>query len=293
MVATKAQWIVPVLASMAAHAAGLCAVGMYCGWARQREAAEAPALRHAARGSPVMEVFLVPVEEPGVMGSGEEKPESRLPEPARVAIAPPDAPRAMPVEMPSEPQPKAAAPPRPCEAPVRPERERWFVSEPVIASAAAAPPLPELDVVSDKEPRARKVEESHRPQSVVFAAKPSQVTTAPAKAAPATAGESHGLRAGGSAAEPGADSGAQPADGIRPEYPPSCIRRGEQGLVLVEVHVLADGSADDARIVKSSGFRELDCSALASARKARYTPAHRGGEPIAAWAVLPVRFVLR
>jgi TonB family protein len=71
------------------------------------------------------------------------------------------------------------------------------------------------------------------------------------------------------------------------------IREGKAGSADVEVYVLPTGRVADARIIRSSGFEELDQSTLAEAkRKWRLLPATRDGVPIAQWHRLRVTFKL-
>lgn len=253
---------------MAAHAAGFCAVGAYCGWVKLRDAEAAPARVQAVRGTPAVEVFLVSSRELRAMELREARraaPPARAPRP--VEIAPPDEPRVLPVELPDEPQPMAAATTaQPADAPAQRPRPRWFIGEPNRVIAAAEQPRTQEVRKPEETPPAQPAGPQEPPRPVIAAASPSQA---------------------------GADCGAQSVEAIRPEYPPACIRRGEQGLVLVEVRVLSDGSAGDVRIAKGSGYRALDEAAVQAARKARYTPARRGGRSVDAWVTLPVRFVLK
>ena len=79
----------------------------------------------------------------------------------------------------------------------------------------------------------------------------------------------------------------------QPVYPAQLIREGKTGSADVEVYVLPTGRVGEARIVRSSGFEELDRSTLAEAkRKWRLLPATRDGVPIAQWHRLRVTFKL-
>jgi len=79
----------------------------------------------------------------------------------------------------------------------------------------------------------------------------------------------------------------------KPEYSPRMIREGNQGTIEIEVHVLPNGRVDDARVVKSTGFTELDLAAIAEAkRRWRLLPATSDGVPIAQWHRLRVTFKL-
>ena len=45
---------------------------------------------------------------------------------------------------------------------------------------------------------------------------------------------------------------------IQPPYPAESVRAGEQGSVLVEVTIGADGKPTQSRVVTSSGYARLD-----------------------------------
>lgn len=75
-----------------------------------------------------------------------------------------------------------------------------------------------------------------------------------------------------------------------PNYPPVSRRMGEEGQVLLDVHIQPDGSVDDVKLKRSSGFPRLDEAAVQAVRRWRYVPARRGNEPIAYWYVQPVKF---
>jgi len=80
----------------------------------------------------------------------------------------------------------------------------------------------------------------------------------------------------------------------RPAYSASYIRQGIEGSVDVEVYVLADGRVGDARILRSSGFEQMDQATLVEAkRRWRLVPATRDGTPFAQWYRLRVKFELK
>jgi protein TonB len=80
----------------------------------------------------------------------------------------------------------------------------------------------------------------------------------------------------------------------QPPYPPMMVRQGNQGTVDLEVYVLPSGRVGDARVIKSTGWEELDRSAIAEAKRYwRLLPATRDGEAIAQWHKLRVTFKLK
>jgi protein TonB len=46
-------------------------------------------------------------------------------------------------------------------------------------------------------------------------------------------------------------------------------------------------------VQRSSGFEMLDRAAIAAVRRWVFEPGRRGGNPVAAWVQVPVRFALR
>lgn len=78
----------------------------------------------------------------------------------------------------------------------------------------------------------------------------------------------------------------------RPVYPAMSRRLGEEGRVMLEVHINADGIPSKVTIHKSSGFPRLDDSAFEAVKRWKFAPARRGGEAIASVAIVPIPFVL-
>lgn len=58
---------------------------------------------------------------------------------------------------------------------------------------------------------------------------------------------------------------------IRPKYPRSSRKRGEEGVVEVEVEVNSEGMVDSATIHLSSGYKSLDEAALEAVKFASFT----------------------
>ncbi len=95
------------------------------------------------------------------------------------------------------------------------------------------------------------------------------------------------------AAEPGVVDGAKLAKPIAPEYPPACIRRGQQGTVILDIRVLSTGRAGEIKLFRSSGHAKLDAAAIDAARQARFTPARKNGRNVESQVKLPVKFLLK
>lgn len=81
-------------------------------------------------------------------------------------------------------------------------------------------------------------------------------------------------------------------DNPSPVYPPLARRAGEQGRVLLRVHVTADGQADDVLLRESSGSPRLDAAAQDAVRRWRFVPANQSGRAVAAWVIVPITFTL-
>lgn len=89
------------------------------------------------------------------------------------------------------------------------------------------------------------------------------------------------------------DAPPRPKRAIRPDYPKGSRQRGEQGDVVVEMMVNPQGEVDEATVVSSSGFVELDEAALRAVRFAKFTPARSGGETVASIARITLAFKLK
>lgn len=77
-----------------------------------------------------------------------------------------------------------------------------------------------------------------------------------------------------------------------PIYPALSRQNGEQGKVLVRVFVNENGKAEKVTLKKSSGYEQLDDSALETVKNWQFVPAHRGAEAVSAWVVIPISFSL-
>jgi len=103
-------------------------------------------------------------------------------------------------------------------------------------------------------------------------------------------------KGGSSGAGGGTTLSARPDYGMNPKppYPMLARRRGDQGVVLLRVHVRADGSVVTAEIKQSSGSSLLDDAALQTVREGwRFIPARLNSAPVESWVEVPIRFVLR
>ncbi len=77
-----------------------------------------------------------------------------------------------------------------------------------------------------------------------------------------------------------------------PEYPVQAQDRGQQGQVVLKVHVLASGKPDAVTVEKSTGFKILDDAAVKAVLSWVFDPAKRGQTPIDGWVKVPLSFKL-
>jgi len=89
------------------------------------------------------------------------------------------------------------------------------------------------------------------------------------------------------------DAPPRPRKAIRPDYPKGARQRGEQGDVVLEIRVGADGIVERVEVAESSGHPELDEAAVRAAKAARFSPARAGRESVASTARLTLTFRLR
>ena len=66
-----------------------------------------------------------------------------------------------------------------------------------------------------------------------------------------------------------------------PAYPPHAAACKETGEVKLQFTIGADGAVSAVQIVSSSGYADLDTSAVLTAQRWRYVPATKAGAPVA------------
>ena len=69
----------------------------------------------------------------------------------------------------------------------------------------------------------------------------------------------------------------------KPEWPKSSLRNEETGTVTLSFLIGVDGRVADSKIVKSSGFRDLDKAAVNGIGKCKFKPTMVDGKPEQAW----------
>ena len=188
------------------------------------------------------------------------------------------------------------------------------VAPPAATPAVTRPlPRPEPRPVVRPKPQAQATP-SPTPTSRQPAPDPLPRTTAAAAPAPTQPGQSTATgsatptTSGNTTSQSTANSNSQsttPAEVVQPNtrasylqnpkppYPPASKRNGDTGTVLLRVMVDAKGNAQDVTLRKSSGYPELDQSALDTVRRWRFVPGKRNGEATAMSVTVPIAFHLK
>jgi protein TonB len=201
--------------------------------------------------------------------------------PPEVAAVPP-APEVPPP--PPPPVPVAEAPPPPPPPPVD------------LAEVMLPPPPPPAPVA---EPPPELAEKPPEPPREVAEAPPERRPpprqSAPQTAAPQPVRLNAALQGMESFTLEGRTTPPEAADAARnrrPNYPEASRRRGEEGVVRVELLVDPSGRVVDVRVLESSGFSTLDAEAVKTVRDWRFRPAQRAGVPVAGSITTAVHFRL-
>ncbi len=75
-----------------------------------------------------------------------------------------------------------------------------------------------------------------------------------------------------------------------PTYPPSALRNGVEGSVVVRVDVDPSGVPMDVTVIQRSGSRDLDRAATDAVRRWRFLPAQANGQPVQGSIEVPFDF---
>lgn len=140
-----------------------------------------------------------------------------------------------------------------------------------------------------------------QPAKVMPVSSPQPPVSAPAPATAATAAQASGGSASQSPAHKaggGAGNSAPIARDARlnnpePQYPYESRRRGEEGRVILNVRVTAEGTAASVEVDKSSGYRRLDMTARKTVSRWKFIPAKQNNVAIEASAKVTIIFKLR
>ncbi|MCA3389320.1 MAG: energy transducer TonB [Roseomonas sp.] len=249
---------------------------------------------------PVIEEFSADqAEAQGIALIYEGAPEIGMPE---SPAAPPEVTAAPPAPEVPPPPPMVAAPPPP-PPPVRAAAPPPPPAPPPPA-ALAAPILPPPPAPVEETPpqiaEAQPTPEPEQPRQVAEAPAPAPERRPPQRAsaaqpAPQPVRLNAALQGMESFTLEGLTSPPEAVDAARnrrPNYPEASRRRGEQGVVRVELFVDPTGRVADVRILESSGFSALDAAAVQAVREWRFRPAQRAGLPVAGSLSTAVHFRL-
>lgn len=247
-------------------------------------------------------VALLPVPMPASPGSGSsaspQPDQPQAPAPIQpIKTSPPPALTEAEKVVPASRQVQAApakAPVRKAKADRRPiHRSSAAAVVPVAVPAEFTPTAPVRVAAQEMEPKQISA------LAGSIAAEPSAGPVAPAEGE----AESREIAQAGEGTEPSQDivaaTGAELIEAIPdyssnplPEYPYLARQKHWQGVVWLLVDVSTTGFVKDLRIEQSCGHSVLDRAASRSVRHWRFTPARRGGQPMASQVRIPVRFRL-
>jgi protein TonB len=79
---------------------------------------------------------------------------------------------------------------------------------------------------------------------------------------------------------------------LQPPYPLGARQRGEEGTVVLETTVTAEGTPTRVSVISSSGFADLDHAARKALQRAGFHPATEDGRPVEARAHITIVFRL-
>lgn len=79
---------------------------------------------------------------------------------------------------------------------------------------------------------------------------------------------------------------------VMPVYPVTSVRRGEQGVTEVLIHVTPNGRVDKVRVIRGSGSVHLDRAAEEAFLKWRFAKLQPGSPPDGLWVRTTQRFIL-
>lgn len=130
-----------------------------------------------------------------------------------------------------------------------------------------------------------------RPAPTLAATESAAANTLPVAAAPVTPAPPAPAKAEISVSAPRFD--VDYLDNPAPVYPALAKRMGEEGKVMLRVHVEANGQPSRIEIRNSSGSPRLDQAAEQAVWRWKFVPAKRGNDAVAAWVVVPISFNLR
>lgn len=181
----------------------------------------------------------------------------------QASILPPS-PLPMVAPEPAKPEPPKPQPPKPRPTPPKPKP----VPQPMVSQRAG-------------------------PSPVTVATPTPQPVSPPVESAPASpAAEKSDKTAAPAASTSAPRFDAAYLNNPEPPYPAMSRRLGEEGRVLLNVQVEADGLPRQVRVARSCGYPRLDEAARSAVEKWRFVPARQGERAVAASVNVPIHFRL-
>ncbi|HHQ4557457.1 energy transducer TonB [Aeromonas hydrophila] len=137
-----------------------------------------------------------------------------------------------------------------------------------------------------------------QPAKVMPVSSPQPPVTAPAPAAATqasggSASQSPARKAGGGAGNSAPIARDARLSNPEPQYPYESRRRGEEGRVILNVRVTAEGTAASVEVDKSSGYRRLDMTARKTVSRWKFIPAKQNNVAVEASTKVTIIFKLR
>jgi protein TonB len=289
----RSGWVLrwAALASVVLHAAVLAAFLIVADRASR-------GVHDAIDATPMVELMMVEQK-------GKNPPAARAPPPPdQPARATPSAPP--PLLAPREPQPAVARnpPPLPLPPPSAPEAQVEAALPPPAPSlpsssspARPVPAPPTTAPLAPPRPQFATREAAPLPPNQAKAPTPPTPTAPPAPVADAiprvnlggTDSLTNAIVKGDNVIPAGPDSKVHNRE---PVYPDEAVRRGQHGVVVLQIQVSPEGLPSMVDIERSSGFDMLDRSARDAVATWRFVPAVRDGQPIPSAMSLRVIFQL-
>ncbi len=91
----------------------------------------------------------------------------------------------------------------------------------------------------------------------------------------------------------GYDETPQLMNYVPPEFPPSVFPSNKVEEVDLRLLISEEGKVERVMILRSTGNRECEKSAVEAAKKWRYTPARKKGKPVVVWVEQKVAFKVK
>jgi len=194
----------------------------------------------------------------------EPEPEFKPPEVIEVSLI---------AAQPAAPQPQVQPPPEP---PKPQPKQAKPVEKPAPKKPDKPKPKPTAKPAPRSEPAPEPAEESPAP---MLQAPPAPVEAKPTAPAPAPFVEA---------------SYKSPSLHNPPtRYPRIALERQWEGAVTLRVQVLANGSAGEIKVERTSGHEILDQATIEQVRDWRFIPARKGDQAVVSWVIIPIEYKLK